>query len=163
MHFPVVNCSEQAATNGWNGQEFFLWKTIWDFLCIKFLRRLKESGNSMNLRGGEITSTYDRREPAVSYKWTGWVWEIHRWKSKIARKLPTILEEFIEYTFNLIKENRRMWTCKQLDLQTLLGSQPLMPKNLPNHWLELEPQNNISEECLCASAWSTYNMALCPM
>ena len=33
---------------------------------------------------------------------------------------------------NLIKENRRMSTCTQLDLQTL-GSQPVMPKNLPDH------------------------------
>ena len=32
-----------------------------------------------------------------------------------------------------IKENRRMWTCNRLDLQTL-GSQPvIMPKNLPDH------------------------------
>ena len=35
---------------------------------------------------------------------------------------------------NLIKENQRMSTCNQLDLQTL-GSQPVMPKNLPDHWL----------------------------
>ena len=34
---------------------------------------------------------------------------------------------------NLIKENRRMSTCNQLDLQTL-GSHPIMPKNLPDHW-----------------------------
>ena len=34
---------------------------------------------------------------------------------------------------NLIKENRRMWTCNRLDLQTL-GFQPVMPKNLPEHW-----------------------------
>ena len=33
---------------------------------------------------------------------------------------------------NLIKENRRVSTCKWLDLQTL-GSQPIMPKNLPDH------------------------------
>ena len=32
---------------------------------------------------------------------------------------------------NLIKENRRMSTCNRLDLQTL-GSQPVMPKNLPD-------------------------------
>jgi hypothetical protein len=35
---------------------------------------------------------------------------------------------------NLIKENWRMSTCNQLDLPTL-GSQPIMPKNLPDHWL----------------------------
>ena len=33
-----------------------------------------------------------------------------------------------------IKENRRMWTCNRLDLQTL-GSRPvIMPKNLQDHW-----------------------------
>ena len=33
---------------------------------------------------------------------------------------------------NLIEEKRRMSTCNRLDLQTL-GSQPVMPKNLPDH------------------------------
>ena len=55
-----------------------------------------------------------------------------RLKFKTAGKLPTILKEFIEYTPNLIKENRRMSTCNQLDSQTL-GSQPIMPKKLPDH------------------------------
>ena len=32
-----------------------------------------------------------------------------------------------------MKENWRMSTCNRLDLQTL-GSQPIMPKNLPDHW-----------------------------
>ena len=32
----------------------------------------------------------------------------------------------------LIKENRRMSTYNRLDLQ-ILGSQPIMPKNLPDH------------------------------
>ena len=40
--------------------------------------------------------------------------------------------DFIEYTPNLIKENQRMSTCNQLDLQTL-GSLPIMTKNLPDH------------------------------
>ena len=34
---------------------------------------------------------------------------------------------------NSIKEHRMMWTCNRLDLQTL-GSQPVMLKNLPDHW-----------------------------
>ena len=33
---------------------------------------------------------------------------------------------------NLIKENQRMSTCNRLDLQ-ILGSQPVMPKNLPDY------------------------------
>ena len=34
---------------------------------------------------------------------------------------------------NLIHENQRMSTCNHLDLQTL-GSRPIVPKNLPDHW-----------------------------
>ena len=57
-----------------------------------------------------------------------------RLKFKTAGKLPIIVEEFIEYIYpNLIKENRRMSTCNRLGLGTL-GSQPIMPKNLPDHW-----------------------------
>ena len=37
---------------------------------------------------------------------------------------------------NLIKGNRRMSTCNRLDLQTL-GSQPVMPKNIPEHWFQV--------------------------
>ena len=33
---------------------------------------------------------------------------------------------------DLMKDNRRMLTCKRLDLQAL-GSQLVMPKNLPDH------------------------------
>ena len=36
----------------------------------------------------------------------------------------------------LIKKIRKMSTCNQLDLETL-GSQPVMPKNLPGHCKEL--------------------------
>jgi hypothetical protein len=35
---------------------------------------------------------------------------------------------------NLSQDNRRMSTCNRLDLQTI-GSQPIMPKNLPDHWV----------------------------
>ena len=35
---------------------------------------------------------------------------------------------------DLIKENWRMSTYNRLDLQAL-GSQPVMPKNLPGHWM----------------------------
>jgi hypothetical protein len=42
----------------------------------------------------------------------------------------------MEYTpILIIKENRRMPTCNRLELQTL-GSQPIMPKNLPDHCSE---------------------------
>ena len=38
---------------------------------------------------------------------------------------------------DLIKENRRISTCTQLDLQTL-GSQPVMPKNLPDYCMRYD-------------------------
>ena len=50
---------------------------------------------------------------------------------------------------NLVEENRRMSTCSRLDLQTQ-GSQPVMPKNLPDHWCTLLT-------CYCGSleSWPT--------
>ena len=55
---------------------------------------------------------------------------------------------------NFIKENRRMSTCTQLDLQTL-GSQPIMPKNPPNRWSNLSKlffvgyKANLSSKNVC--------------
>ena len=72
----------------------------------------------------------DRGEPTVCYKWTGWVWEITGW-SQNCRKITDHCRGFYRIYPNLVWENRRMWTCNRLDLQTL-GSQPVMPKNLPN-------------------------------
>ena len=54
----------------------------------------------------------------------------NRLKFKIVGKLSIVLEEFVEYT---PKENQRISTCNQFDLQTL-GSQLVMPKNLLDHW-----------------------------
>jgi len=54
---------------------------------------------------------------------------------KTLGKLSIILEEFIDYTPLLIRENWRMSTCNRLDLQTL-GSQPIMSKKFPDHWAE---------------------------
>ena len=34
-----------------------------------------------------------------------------------------------------------MSTCNRLELQTL-GSQSVMPKNLPNHWMGAKPQSS---------------------
>jgi hypothetical protein len=44
-------------------------------------------------------------------------------------KIINHYREFYIIYPNLIKENRRMSTCNQLDLQTL-GSQLIMPKNI---------------------------------
>jgi hypothetical protein len=58
---------------------------------------------------------------------------------------------------NSLKENRRLSTCNRLDLQTL-GSQPFMPKNLPDHCLNLDAKvlNMGSKQCSslkCAHAF----------
>ena len=58
----------------------------------------------------------------------------NRSKFKTAGKLPVMhFGGIYRICPNLMKENRRMWTCNRLDVQTL-GSQPVMPKNLPDHW-----------------------------
>jgi hypothetical protein len=49
---------------------------------------------------------------------------------------------------NLMKENRRMSTCNRLDLQAL-GSQPIMPKNLPEHCHLLKSYSVIGN-CNCS-------------
>ena len=70
-------------------------------------------------------------------------------------KLPIILEEMIEYTPNLVKENRRMSTCNRLDLQTLQKDKierqkdsqvhcHLFPTNPSLFWINT--QNNDREE-----------------
>ena len=60
---------------------------------------------------------------------------------KTAGELPIIVDEFIEYTPILKKENGKMSTCYWLDLESL-GSQPIMPKNLPDHYLEANKENS---------------------
>jgi hypothetical protein len=59
------------------------------------------------------------------------------------KKLTDHLRGIYKIYLNLIKENRRMSTCNLLDLQTL-GYQPIMPKNLPNHWprIYIPPNSN---------------------
>ena len=58
------------------------------------------------------------------------------------RKIADHLRGIYRILSNLIKENRRMSTYNRLDLQTL-GSQPTMPKNLPDHCLGLGTWNPV--------------------
>ena len=68
----------------------------------------------------------DRGEPAVSYKWTGWVWEMTDWSSRLQENYRSF-ERNLGNMPNLIKEIWRMSTCNRLDLQTL-GLNRLCPK-----------------------------------
>ena len=77
--------------------------------------------------------------------WSGRIRQLVTDESVEFEKYPVEVQDCRKVTKNfrgiyrmypkLIKENWRMWTCNRLDLQTL-GSQPVMPKNLPNHWFE---------------------------
>ena len=72
----------------------------------------------------------------VTARWTGWVWEITGRSSRMQEIYQSFLEEFMEFTPIL---KRKTGGCQRVtgwDLPTL-GSQPIMPKNLPNHWPQL--------------------------
>ena len=80
-----------------------------------------------------VLITNDQGEPAVSYKWTGWVWgKKHPVEVQDYRKINNHFRIIYRIYLNLRKENR-MSTCNRLDLQTL-ESPPVMPKNLPEHY-----------------------------
>ena len=59
-------------------------------------------------------------------KWTSWVWEITSWSWRLHANYRSFSKIYRIHP-NLIKENRRMWTCNWLDLETL-GSWLVMPK-----------------------------------
>jgi hypothetical protein len=60
---------------------------------------------------------------------------INRFKFKTAGELPIVLlEEFKEYTPIQQRKTGGYQHVTGLDLQTL-GSQPIIPKNLPDHWI----------------------------
>ena len=87
-----------------------------------WLKRYPNYHITWSLRGGKM------RWPWILVFWTTRVlaMEIHGIREEKQDQGPQSLS-------NLIKENRRMSSCNRLDLQTL-GSQPIMPKNLPDHW-----------------------------
>ena len=63
--------------------------------------------------------------------------EFQKWLVEVqdCRKITGHFRRIFRIYPNVIKKNRRMWTINRLDLQTL-GSQPVMPKNLPDHNME---------------------------
>ena len=78
--------------------------------------------------------SYDRGKPAISYKWTGWVWEITI-EVQDYMKIIDHLKGIFKIYPNLIKENWRMSTCNRPDLETL-GSQPIYAPIYPITALE---------------------------
>ena len=57
-------------------------------------------------------------EPAVIYRGTGCIWEITGWSSRLVRKLPIILEEFIAYTPMQWRKPGKMSTCNRVCSKT---------------------------------------------
>ena len=76
-----------------------------------------------------------------------------------AGKLPIISEGIYRIYPNIIKENRRMPTCNQLDLQTL-GSQPVMRKNLPDHRYEARHGKELNEDFISSSIKKEYAISM---
>ena len=83
------------------------------------------------MRGVHIN---EQGEPTASY----------RLNPVEVEKLPVEVQDFTEVTIQfrgicgmylrLIQQNRKIKTCNQLDWEITLGSNPIMPKNLPGHW-----------------------------
>ena len=44
--------------------------------------------------------TNEPGEPTASYRWTGGVWEITGWSSRLQENYGFVLEEYMEYTSN---------------------------------------------------------------
>jgi hypothetical protein len=126
---------------------FMLWPT-WFELRVRLDFLVQQSPFMYMV---DMVMSNDRGEPAVRSKWTGWIWEITGWSTRLQenyRLSIIILEGIYRIYSNLIKENRRMSTCNQLDLQTL-GSQPIMPKISPNTGHERERE--LYRECTSQS------------
>jgi hypothetical protein len=58
-------------------------------------------------------------------------------KCKTSKKIPHHFRKSCRIYPKLVEKLRKISTYNQLDLETL-GSQPIMPKNLPGHWLEVK-------------------------
>ena len=79
---------------------------------------------------GCFGSTIGKRGPAAIEKWPVEVQDFRKFTDKF--------REFCRLHPNLIKKNRKLSTWNWFDLETL-GSQPIMPKNLPKQcfWIQI--------------------------
>ena len=84
---------------------------------------------------GVIIQHTARGEPAVSYRWTGWlILRNNRLKFVTSGDLSIILEESMEYTSSEWKQNRMMSTCNRSDLESLGSWTTVYGHKLPRHW-----------------------------
>jgi hypothetical protein len=82
----------------------------------------------------------ERGHLTTSYRWTNSVWQNNRFVLKTFRKITDHFHRQVYGLYlNLIKENRKIITHNQSDLETQgLGFSPIVPKNLSAHWLSSE-------------------------
>jgi hypothetical protein len=72
---------------------------------------------------------------SCSYRWTGWLWEIAGWISRLLSGESSIIQtesNWMEYTSDCKKKNQKIVTCNRLDLETR-GFWPIVPKNFFRH------------------------------
>ena len=88
-------------------------------VCVCFLwRTIARVPNSCE--ASMLLWSWARREPAVSYRWTGWVSEITGWSSRLEENYRSIFRGIYR-----IKQNQTMSTCNRLDLESLGSGQTI--------------------------------------
>jgi hypothetical protein len=99
----------------------------------ELLKFFKLSGTKMGTSSSALTSPkLQMRGSDCKFQMNPLSSKNYQLKFKTLGKLPNILEKSIEYILNLIKENQKLLTCNQLDLETL-GSPPILPQTSPNN------------------------------
>ena len=82
---------------------------------------------------GPYAQNNERGEPTPSYRWTGRVWEITGWSSRLPpRKTTDHFRGMCRMHLNLLKKSWKITTCNRLDLETI-GFWPIMPQKLLGH------------------------------
>ena len=83
---------------------------------------LCNSSHSRNVRG----------EPAASYRWTGWVWEITGWSSRLLKNCQLLKRNLTNIPRFDKRKPERCQHVNRVDMETL-GYRPTMTKNLSGH------------------------------
>jgi hypothetical protein len=107
-------------------------------------------------------------EPAAAcYRWTGWVWEITGWSSRIQDKYWSFWSTLWNIPQVNEAKNWKMSTCDWLHLETL-GSRLTMSKisldigqiqvDILNWWsTESKPTHNVKTNSMYVLAWSKWS------
>ena len=84
-------------------------RMTWHFLCGLTWEIILRGGGWEQMNRGctciynfsnQFIQYNEQRKPSASYKWTGSVWEITSWSSRLVWKPSIVLEESIEYIYN---------------------------------------------------------------